>query len=231
MANIREKRSLCYPVPPMTGRERPAPEQLPVERYDFSRYSKGFQEMVAKYGERELLRGSHFDGSFADWEAQRRTAAGFITEPGTVLDFGCANGFLLACLREWTALGEKLEPYGIDTDTERIAEARKIFSDDHGDHFLFPGNVAEKLPERLNYVYWNVWDNADLEHEQSQELVARLRERANGGRLIVGLYHAEEEENLRKLEALKKLGITFSDVQRIENGHLFAATPAPEKKS
>lgn len=76
-------------------------------------YSKEFRQIIKN---REivglLIRGSHFEGrkgrygvlpKYTDWEEGRRLIANAINNDGSILDIGCANGFLLRCLREWSS--------------------------------------------------------------------------------------------------------------------------------
>src|SRR5512136_1680353 len=51
-------------------------------------------------------------GTFEDWTRLRIPIAECIETPGTFLDIGCANGFLLECLLDWAAKkGIQVDPY------------------------------------------------------------------------------------------------------------------------
>ena len=65
-------------------------------------------------------------GSYEDWVRLRSPIADCITAPGTFLDIGCANGFLLECLLEWTTeKGVAIEPYGLDYSERLTVLAEK----------------------------------------------------------------------------------------------------------
>ena len=74
-----------------------------------------------------LLTESDFCGSYRDWERWRRPLAGFIEWGESVLDVGCANGFLLACLMAWHCRG--FGPHGFDLNPARIKTARALLID------------------------------------------------------------------------------------------------------
>jgi SAM-dependent methyltransferase len=74
-----------------------------------------------------LLAESDFCGTYRDWERWRRPLAGFIEWGESVLDVGCANGFLLACLMAWHYRG--FVPHGFDLNPARIKVARALLID------------------------------------------------------------------------------------------------------
>jgi diadenosine tetraphosphate (Ap4A) HIT family hydrolase len=66
--------------------------------------------------------GSGYGGSREDWEYARSHIAHAIEGPGSFLDVGCANGFLLECLPRWTAV--PLDRWGLDIDPALVERAR-----------------------------------------------------------------------------------------------------------
>lgn len=183
-------------------------------------YSDEFKSLVKdKEKARELIKGSEVQGAdFGAWEKARSFIVKAIDRDGTVLDIGCANGFLLRCLQEWSK--HKLIPYGIDTNKEHINTARQLFPE-HRDNFVFasirdlPSNLVWKLLWRLRYklpqkyemVYWNVWDNRDfIKDEDIYFLNKSLSVVKKGGRLILGFYQTERAENLKRIKNLERLG-------------------------
>jgi hypothetical protein len=46
--------------------------------------------------------GLHTPRSAQDWEVLRKPIAECLTTSGTLLDIGCANGYLLECIQAWT---------------------------------------------------------------------------------------------------------------------------------
>lgn len=94
-------------------------------------------------------------GSFEDWVRLRIPISECVTHSGTFLDIGCANGFLLECLLNWTRMkGIDLVPYGLDYAPQLIEMARQrlpAFKDS-----LFLGNAWDwQAPRRFSYVNTN----------------------------------------------------------------------------
>lgn len=188
--------------------------------------SEGFRDRVRRFGMRNLLDGSHFSGEFSDWEKQRRDGAALISKPGTILDFGCANGFLLACYQEWS--GADLEAFGVDSDEAAVNVARELFNDAAKDHFFSPSqNNYEMIPKRFDFAFWNVWDNAEFDESKNRMLLDELLNRTKGGRTILGFYHSDPSVNARKLAWLSEHGYAVSEARTLENGHVFAAIDVP----
>ena len=74
---------------------------------------------------RALLQGCCFVGSYEAWERGRRDLGRYVIGARSVLDLGCANGFLLRCLMEWTK--SAFVPFGVDVIANRIEAARALF--------------------------------------------------------------------------------------------------------
>jgi SAM-dependent methyltransferase len=72
----------------------------------------------------DLLEGSDFHGSYRAWEQMRRPLTSLIDSSESVLDVGCGNGFLLACLLLWSR--NNFLPFGFDINPRRIAMARTL---------------------------------------------------------------------------------------------------------
>ena len=92
-------------------------------------YSERFRKLIDSQEQIiKLLYGCHFNSdNFPLWEQNRWFISKAINQDGTILDIGCANGFLLKCLQEWTSY--RLVPFGVDTDKELIKQAKDLFSD------------------------------------------------------------------------------------------------------
>jgi SAM-dependent methyltransferase len=143
--------------------------------------------------------------AYEDWEKTRRFIADAIDRDGSILDYGCANGFLLRSLQEWS--GHELVPYGFDIDPKGIEEARGLFPEQK-EHFISPEDRRRgaDLPKEFDFVYWNVWDNWEFDKQEGLELLEKLEaETKKGGRLILGFY-GSKEANLTKIAQLEKLG-------------------------
>ena len=67
--------------------------------------------------------GSGKSGSHADWEYSRSHIAHAIDRPGSFLDVGCANGYLLESLVAWTP--HRIDAYGLDIAIELVDLARQ----------------------------------------------------------------------------------------------------------
>lgn len=196
---------------------------------DLSGYSEAFRDLVERKGMERLLRESHFGGDFASWKAQREGAAKLINRDGKILDFGCANGFLLACLKEWS--GRDLECFGLDKDPEMVNRARELFPEHAEDHFPFMSDEAARarFPKNFETIYWNVWDNVDFSEEYRKTQLQSLKEYGKGGRIILGFYHPHQEENMEKIKMLQAMRNDFMEIRVEENGHIFAALDIPEE--
>lgn len=150
------------------------------------------------------------------WEDVRKFIAKAVNQDGNILDIGCANGFLLVCLQEWSEY--KLTPYGIDTDAILIHEAKKLFPEYENNFIALPLEEIfelEKygLPKKYNLIYWNVWDNWQFSRQEEIEDLKLLFDSLDGkGRLILGFYDAQKENNLKRIENLKANGFTPNSI-------------------
>ena len=78
----------------------------------------------------EPWRGSGFSGPRERWELLRRPIAEAIDRSGSFLDIGCANGYLLSCLMEWTEeRGIAIDPHGLDMSEPLVMLARERLPD------------------------------------------------------------------------------------------------------
>ncbi len=123
-------------------------------------------------GSKVFVRPWDKEVAWREWEAGRRYIADAITEDGTILDYGCANGFLLRSLQEWT--DNEFDPYGYDIDQEGIAEARALFPK-IPDHFAHP---SEKVPENFptnpgGKLMLGMYDDMEM----NERKIEKLRER------------------------------------------------------
>lgn len=175
-------------------------EFSPIEAR-FSGYSSAFVELIKQHGERQLLEGSHVhETSFEQWKKEREAIAGHINQEGPLLDFGCANGFLLKCLQEWS--DKRLDVYGVDVDETMIEAAQELFPD-QADHFAVTPEQAGAFPEQFNTIYWNIWDNLTAE-EATPYLEKMLEKLAEGGRIIIGSYHPSVEVSMQRFEEIQE---------------------------
>jgi SAM-dependent methyltransferase len=120
------------------------------------------------------------------WEQARRPLLQAVDRPGSMLDIGCANGYLMECLHRWAAEdGIALEVYGLEISPELADLARgrlprwrtRIWT---GNAYDFPP------PMRFDFV------RTGLEYvppTRRREFVRRLLARYLNprGRLIIGM--------------------------------------------
>lgn len=119
----------------------------------------------------------------------------------SVFDMGCANGFLLRCLQEWS--GRAIEPYGMDSRASKVRNARRMFPG-REDHFAEGTSDPDKLPGAFDFVYWNAWDNYDFSRPNEVALFEKLLRKA--GKLVVGFYDQNQHDRHMKIERLRELG-------------------------
>ncbi|MEO6508515.1 MAG: class I SAM-dependent methyltransferase [Patescibacteria group bacterium] len=168
---------------------------------DVPQYTEEFNQLIST-DIKELLDGSEVvNMSYPEWEHGRAFIADVISKPGTIIDFGCANGFLLKCLQEWTGLHDKLIPYGVDTNADHIQDAKRLYPS-MPDHFLTlsPDNTEaiNEYPTSFDTVYWCVWD--DLKYDDFKKVYDQLYQRTKpGGRLIMGSYLPDKQNNLDRI--------------------------------
>lgn len=162
------------------------------------------------------IRGSKCLGTLEFWSATRAFITNAIDKSGTILDIGCANGFLLACLCEW--LQQKsltLIPYGIECDPS-ILRCKQLFPHLFDvNHFIqidlqtflsSPSTETPAFPRQFDYIYWNVWeDGCDLEEEYQERWLCKLCSMTSlGGKLLLGLYGTKEKNDIKtkKIKAI-----------------------------
>jgi SAM-dependent methyltransferase len=97
--------------------------------------------------------GLHTPRTYEAWEVHRKLIADCIERPGTFLDIGCANGYLLECVLSWTAERDiAIDPYGLDLSEKLVALARRQRLPAYADH-CFVGNSWDWAPPRtFDYV-------------------------------------------------------------------------------
>jgi SAM-dependent methyltransferase len=131
-------------------------------------------------------------GSFEEWTRLRIPVSECIDASGTFLDIGCANGFLLECLLNWTRRkGIRIEPYGLDYSEKLAALARqrlKSFSKN-----IFVGNAwSWEPPMRFDYVRTEI---CYVPMNLAGAFVSRLLSRflTENGKLLVAQYRSRRE--------------------------------------
>ncbi len=185
------------------------------------------QELMTAFPNvKSLIEGSHVSGGNLEellehWVENRKPICSAIEKPGTLLDIGCANGFLLACLQLWSE--HQITPYGVDIDAASLEVARDLLPE-YASHFAqcslekLPARASFGLPRRFNYVYWNVWDGLDFK-EPLYQTYAENAFAAARGRVILGFYDTNHDVVMRQLEWLVRRFGAFTG--KLEPGAVF----------
>lgn len=142
------------------------------------------------------------------WQESRSFNSEAIHRPGTILDYGCANGFLLRSLMEWSP--HALTPFGVDVDDDRLHQARQMFPGMEAN--FINGNAADVTglcPRGFDFVYWAVGDNVDFARADHRRWFTKVDKLVgHHGRLILGFY-ADAASNLQRQHTLLDLGLSI----------------------
>ncbi|MBL7131302.1 MAG: class I SAM-dependent methyltransferase [Candidatus Omnitrophica bacterium] len=163
---------------------------------------------------RIVLSDSDFFASnfyFESWIQQRFFISRAIHKDGTILDIGCANGLLLACLMRWC--NYEIVPFGIDNNEKRI-KAAKLFLKLYTNNFIcLKWQMLDRLtdyglPKTFDFVYWSFGSEHKFNSaKEIQQLKMIYNKVARKGRLIVGFYTSTKGEIARKIARFDKLEI------------------------
>jgi hypothetical protein len=125
-------------------------------------------------------------GTAESWEYARSLIADAIDRDGSFLDVGCANGYLMECLPQWTSF--EVEPFGLEIAPEFAALARQRLP--QWTDRIWVGNAASWVPPRpFTYI------RTGLEYVPSAQrcdFVTHLLQFCQ--RLIVGVFNEHESE-------------------------------------
>jgi SAM-dependent methyltransferase len=152
---------------------------------EFAAHIRGLESAYLR--ETDPIRQSGFSGGPERWRNEREPILSAIGGDGTILDLGCANGFLLECLVAWA--GERaitLVPHGVDIGASLVALAKKRLPQ-FADNFHVANAFAWMPPQRYRYIY-TLFDCVPLEHFRSYVHGTLEQCVAPGGRLVVGAY-------------------------------------------
>jgi SAM-dependent methyltransferase len=146
----------------------------------------------------EPWKQSGMSGPLERWVSLRKPVADCVDKPGSFLDIGCANGYLLECCIEWTAERQiKIEPYGVDISKKLIELARQRLPQ-YRDNFFVANAFTWLPPKRFDFVRTElVYVPAEYE---KQYIGFILNNYLNpGGKLLVANYgEGLTEEEIEK---------------------------------
>ena len=164
------------------GRVEGPRRALPAEHLDL------LDRLAESYlRETDPIRASGFGGGAARWRAEREPILSAVERSGSLMDVGCANGFLLECLLRWAReRGIDITPHGVDRSGRLVELARARLPEFAGN--LHVGDSWTWVPPvRCDYVY-ALYDCVPVDF--LSEYIDRLLDLAvaPGGRLILGAY-------------------------------------------
>lgn len=124
------------------------PESLPE---DYLQMLRGLEDAYLTHD--DPIRQSGFSGGEERWKNERGIILDTVTENGSFLDIGCANGYLLECLVDWAKLkGVTLTPYGVDMGPRLIELAQQRFPQ-YASNFWVANAWDWRPPRKFRYVY------------------------------------------------------------------------------
>jgi SAM-dependent methyltransferase len=145
--------------------------------------------------------GSGKSGTAEDWEYARSHIAHAIDRDSSILDVGCANGYLLECLPRWTP--HRLDRYGLDIAPELVELARRRLPEMA--ERLWVGNALHwEPPHRFTFI------RTGLEYvprHRRADLIERLLGWCE--RLIIGVFNEETDARPTE-ELLRSWGYTIA---------------------
>ncbi len=159
---------------------------IPPEDAAYYRQSRELLEEAYLSGE-DPRRQSGFSGDDAKWEWLRRPITRAFHRDGTLLDVGCASGYLMETARRWAAEdGRDIEPHGLELIPSLAELARRRLP--HWAGRIHTGNVMTwDPPHRYDFVRSELVYVPD---HRGPDLVSRLLDRfvLPGGRVIICSY-------------------------------------------
>jgi SAM-dependent methyltransferase len=194
-----------------------------VDSKDLDRWFEHNRQILetAYLSNQEPWRQSGMSGPEERWVSLRKPVADCIDRPGSFLDIGCANGYLLECSLKWTSeQGIRIDPYGLDLSASLVEMARQRMPQ-FADHFFVGNAYFWKPSRRFDFVRTElVYVPAEHEKNYIKRLVQFYLE--PDGKLLVANYgedHPDPAAGLllgcypakHLLERLAELGIVPLD--------------------
>jgi hypothetical protein len=125
-------------------------------------------------------------GDEARWEEARRHVTDAIDRDGAFLDVGCASGFLMESVVQWSP--HRMEPYGLEIAPELAALARSRLPK-WADRIFVGNALTWSPPRRFEFVRTGL---DYVPQPRRRDLVAHLLGFCD--RLIIGSFNEEIEE-------------------------------------
>lgn len=144
----------------------------------------------------EPWKQSGFSGPEDRWVKCRKPIADCVEEPGSFLDIGCANGYLLECMLKWTAeRGLAIVPFGLDLSAKLIELARQRLPKYREN--LHVANAWEwDSPMRFDYVRTEVsYVPEPLQRQYVQRIVEAYL--TDSGRALVTEYRSRRDSTTK----------------------------------
>jgi hypothetical protein len=136
---------------------------------------------------------SGFGGGAVRWRQEREPILNAIDRSGSLIDVGCANGYLVESLVAWgRERGIDIEPYGVDYSPALVDAARRRLP--HWSDRFFVGNAWEWCPDRRFDFVYSLYDNVPT------SLLAQYVERllthfvSPAGTVIIGAYGSRSKQ-------------------------------------
>lgn len=159
--------------------------------------NKWFSEMSSKLEESYLAgdtpwQQSGFFGPEEIWIKCRKPIEKCIVSSGTFLDIGCANGYLLECLIEWTRVrGIKITPFGLDI-SEKLIDLSKQRLPKYKYNFYVGNAFTWISPQKYDYVRTEL---VYVPEQLKKEYVDRLLKLflTDKGKLLIAEYRSRRD--------------------------------------
>ncbi len=137
-------------------------------------------------------RQSGFSGPEDRWVECRRPIADCIETSGSFLDIGCANGYLLECIVQWTAdRNLTIMPYGLDFSDQLLNLAKQRLPKYKGNLYL--GNAwFWEPPVKYDYVRTETVYVPECLQKRYIERTLTLYVK-EGGRLLITEYRSRKD--------------------------------------